>query len=57
MRVSHDCRETFDRVSHDVRASVHQFYFSQLSREMVLFMPQFILICNAYSSHCANRGK
>ena len=38
MRVSHDSRETFVRVSHDVRANCNQFYFSQLSLEMVLFM-------------------
>ena len=37
MRASHDC-ETFARVSHDVRANFNQFYFSQLSLEMVLFM-------------------
>ena len=38
MRASHDSRETFVRVSHDVRAIFNQFYFSQLSLEMVLFM-------------------
>ena len=38
MRVSHDSRETFARVSHDVRANFDQFYLSQLSLEMVLFM-------------------
>ena len=48
MRASHDCttvvrnssdsREIFVRVSHDVRANFDQFYFSQLSLEMVLFM-------------------
>ena len=33
------CRcETFVRVSHDFRANFSQFYFSQLSLEMVLFM-------------------
>ena len=31
-------RETFARVSHDVRANFDQFYLSQLSLEMVLFM-------------------
>ena len=31
-------RETFVRVSHDVHANFNQFYFSQLSLEMVLFM-------------------
>ena len=38
MRVSHDSRETFARVSHDVRANFDQFYLLQLSLEMVLFM-------------------
>ena len=41
---SHDSRETFARVSHDVRAS---FIFSQRSLEMVLFMSQSI----AFISH------
>ena len=38
VRASHDSRETFVRVSHDVRANFNQFFFSQLSLEMVLFM-------------------
>ena len=38
MQASHDCLETFVRVSHDVRANINLFYFSQLSLEMVLFM-------------------
>ena len=38
MQASHDSRETFVRVSYDVRANFIQFYFSQLSLEMVLFM-------------------
>ena len=38
MRVSHDSRETFARVSHDVLANFDQLYLSQLSLEMVLFM-------------------
>ena len=38
VRASHDSRETFVRVSHDVHANFNQFYFSQLSLEMVLFM-------------------
>ena len=50
MRASHDNRETFVRVSHDVRANFDQFYLSQLSLEMVLFM--YV----AYLSHCADRG-
>ena len=38
MRASHDSRETFVRVSHDVCTNFNQFYFSQLSHEIVLFM-------------------
>ena len=38
VRASHDSRETLVRVSHDVHANFNQFYFSQLSLEMVLFM-------------------
>ena len=38
MRASQDSRETFARVSHDVRGNFGQFYLSQLSLEMVLFM-------------------
>ena len=38
MRASHDSRETFARVSHDIRANFDQFYLSQLSLEMVLFL-------------------
>ena len=38
VRASHDSRETFVRVSHDIRTNFNQFYFSQLSLEMVLFM-------------------
>ena len=38
MRASHDSRETFARVSHDVRTNFDQFYLSQLSLKMVLFM-------------------
>ena len=38
MRASHDSRETFARVSQDVRANFDQFYLSQFSLEMVLFM-------------------
>ena len=37
MQASHDSREAFVRVSHDVRANFNQFYFSQLSLKMVLF--------------------
>ena len=38
MRASRDSRETFARVSHDIRANFDQFYLSQLSLEKVLFM-------------------
>ena len=38
MRASQDSRETFVRVYHDVRAKFNQFYFSQLSLEIVLFI-------------------
>ena len=38
VRASHDSRETFARVAHDVRANFDQFYLSQFSLEMVLFM-------------------
>ena len=38
VQASHDSRETFVRVSRDCRANFNQFYFSQLSLEMVLFM-------------------
>ena len=38
VRASHDSHEQFVRASHDVRANFDQFYFSQLSLEMVLFM-------------------
>ena len=31
MRASHDSRETFERMSRDVRANFDQFYSSQLS--------------------------
>ena len=37
-RVSHYSRETFVRVSHDLRGNFNQFYFSQLSLEMVILM-------------------
>ena len=38
MRASHDSSETFVRVSNNSRANSNQFYISQLSLEMVLFM-------------------
>ena len=42
MRVSRDC-ETFARVSHH-SANFNQFYFSQLSLEMVLFICRIVHI-------------
>ena len=38
MRASRDSRETVARVSHNSRANFDQFYSSQLSLEMVLFI-------------------
>ena len=38
MRASRDGSETFAPVSHDVRANFDQYYVSQLSLEMVLFI-------------------
>ena len=49
MRASHDSRETFARVSHDVRANFDQFYLSQLSLKNGL-------IYVASLSHCADCG-
>ena len=48
MRASHDSRETFARVSHDVRANFDQFYFIAIkSRNGLIYV--------AYLSHCADR--
>ena len=44
MRASHDSLETFVRVSHDCRTNFNQFYFSQLSLKMVLFMSHIFRI-------------
>ena len=49
LRASHDSLETFVRVSHDARANFNQFYFSQLSLEMVLFMSH---ICRIVRDIC-----
>ena len=38
VQASHDSRETFAQVSHKVLANFDQFYLSQFSLEMVLFM-------------------
>ena len=57
MRASHDSRETFERMSHDVRANFDQFY-SQLSLEMVLcciFVSLFRLqklACDVFANVC-----
>ena len=52
MRASHDSRETFARVSHDVRANFDQFYLSQLSLEMVLFMSHIVALCRSQKLPC-----
>ena len=51
MRVSHDSRETFERMSHDVRANFDQFYSSQLSLEMVLCRI-FVALCRSRKLPC-----
>ena len=56
LRHSHDGRETFVRMSHDVRANVAQFYFLTFIRETVAVCLQFILICIANSSQIVARG-
>ena len=59
MRESHDSRETFARVSHDIRANFDQFDLSQLSLEMVLFMSHICRIvqiarlpCDVFANVC-----
>ena len=53
VRASHDSRETFVRVSHDVRANFNQFYFSQLSLEMVLILCRiFVELCRSRKLPC-----
>ena len=53
---SHNSRETFVRVSHDSRANFNQFYFSQLSIEIVLFMSHICRIvhlpCDVFANVC-----
>ena len=51
MRASHDSRETFERMSHDVRANFDQFYSSQLSLEMVLCRI-FVALCRSRKLSC-----
>ena len=48
MRASHDSREMFARVSHDVRANFDQFFIAIKSRNGLIYV--------AYLSHCADRG-
>ena len=50
MRASHDSRETFKRMSHDVRANF-QFYSPQLSLEMVLCRI-FVALCRLRKLPC-----
>ena len=59
VRASHDSQETFVRASHDSRANFDQFYFSQLSLEMILFMAHICRIvqiaeapCDVFSNVC-----
>ena len=44
VRASHNSRETFVQASHDVCANFNQFYFPQLSLEMVLFLSHICCI-------------
>ena len=53
VRASHDSRETLVRVSHDLCANFNQFYFSQLSLEIVLFMSHiFVALCRSWKLPC-----
>ena len=52
VRASHDSHETFARVSHDVRANFDQFYLSQLSLEMVLFISHICRIVQIAETFC-----
>ena len=47
MRASHDSRETFERMSHDVCANFDLFHSSQLSLETAL--------CRIFVSLCRSR--
>ena len=51
MRASHDSRETFERMSHDVFANFDQFYSPQLSLEMVLCRT-FVALCRSRKLPC-----
>ena len=52
VRTSHDSRETFVLVSHDIHANFNQFYFSQLSLEMLLFMSHICHLCRSRKAPC-----
>ena len=57
VRASHNSRKTFVRVSHNVCANFNQFYFSQLSLEIVLFMSHIFCIvqklpCDVFAYVC-----
>ena len=52
MGTLHDSRETFAQVSHDVCANFDQFYLSQLSLEMVLFMSHVVALCRSRKLPC-----
>ena len=51
MRASHDSCETFERMSHNVRANFDQFYSSQISLEMVLCRI-FVALCRSWKLPC-----
>ena len=51
MQASHDSRETFERMSHDVRVNFDQFCSSQLSVEMVLCRI-FVALCRSRKLPC-----
>ena len=52
MHASHDSRETFARVSHDVRENLNQFFFLAIKSRNGLIMSQSFRICIAHLSHC-----
>ena len=51
MRASHDSRETFGRVSRDVRANFDQFYLSQLMPSLHLAYDELTAIARCLNSH------
>ena len=55
VHASHDSRETFARVSHDVRANFNQFYFLAIKSGNGLIISQSIRICIAY--FCSVRSR